>query len=145
MRGLALTAVLASLLAGAPRAAAQTGPNAGMINLSCVEALAATGRTDLAGIFSFVAEKDSHAAFGDLLARDPKTMKKFLAKLDKDLRKAGGISVWDQQVLLFVGTIYASPLAETLPKPSSKVSDKIAKLSAAKTMTLEELTARRRS
>ena len=137
----ALILAAAVFLGGAARAA-EAPKGMQMLNLGCVEALASVGMADLAGVFSFIAEKDGPAAFADLLVRNRKAMSRFLGKVAKDL-KLGGVSAWDHQVLQFAVSIYASPLAETLDKPSSKTVSKLNELAAAPTMSLEELTARR--
>jgi hypothetical protein len=119
-------------------------PQAQIINLSCVEALASVGQAAIAGVFSFIPEKDSPAAFADLLAHNRKAMKKFLAKAEKDLKEVSGVSIWDHQALQFTLLIYGSPLAETLEKPSTGLISRISELVAAPVLTLEQMTARRR-
>ena len=116
------------LIAVAVLAAAQTAgaieppQGAQLLNLGCVEALAAIGQADLAGVFSFIAEKDAPAAFADLLVHNKKALKKFLAKVEKDLKSASGVAVWDHEALQLAVSIYGSPLAETLEKPSASSS-----------------------
>lgn len=135
-----LVLTLAAALRAAPAAAQQ-----GVINLSCLEALGAIGESDLAGVFSFIAEKDSAAAFADLLARNPKALSKFIAKADKDLKAAGGISDWDKTVFQGIAALFASPLADTLPKLSAKTLSRLAELGAAPALPLQEITIRRRA
>lgn len=136
-------AAFAALLACA--AAAAPAASQGVINLSCVEALTAVGEADLAGVFSFVPEKDSAAAFADLTARNPKALKKFVAKVEADYKAAKGISAWDKAVLRGVLGLYASPLADTLKKPGGKVLSRITELAALPALTLEAITAARRA
>jgi len=133
--------VLAVCLAlmGAARASAQ-----GLLNLSCMQALAAVGEARLGGIFSFIPDKDSSAAFADLYVHLRKVKRKFQNKLSKDLRQLGGISLWDRQVVMRVLDIYASPLVETLEKPSEGELRKLKRFSLAPTMTLHEMTIKRR-
>src|SRR3989338_11511467 len=114
-----------------------------ILNLSCMEALVTIGQADLAGVFSFVPERDSHAALADLLVHDKSALKKFLAKAEKDYKLVTGVSVWDHDVLQFALSIYNSSLAQTLPKPGGKIIARINKLAAAPTRTLQEKTARR--
>lgn len=133
------------VLAFALSAAGSAVPAAAqVINLSCVEALVAVGHPELAGVFSFVPEIDNATAFADLLARDAAAQKKFIAKVEKDLKKARGITVWDHDVLRAMVTLYGSPLGETLHKPAPKVITRMAELVASPTITLEEMTARRK-
>lgn len=136
-----LTAVL--LLAGA-RASLAQAPAGQMLNLSCVEGLVAIGMPQLAGVFSFVPEKDAPAAFGDLIVHDKKALKKYVAKLEKDMKEAGGISAWDHQAVAFAQQVYASPLAETIEKPGASVLARLDTASRAPTMSLQDMTARRR-
>lgn len=134
----------AALLTRSAAVSAEAPAAMQMLNLSCVEALASVDEAGLAGVFSFIPDKDSPAAFADLLVHNKKATKKFLAKVEKDLKSSGGISLWDHQSLQFALAIYASPLAETLEKPAGKTVSKITELAAAPTLSLEELTARRR-
>lgn len=130
--------------ADAPKPAAPAPVNGGMLDLSCVSALAAVGRADLAGVFSFIAEKDAPTAFADFLARNKTAMGKYLAKAGKDLKDAGGITPWDHQVVMRVLELYASPAGETVEKPPKSVTDKLSALSLAPTMALNEITPRRK-
>ena len=120
----------------------QGGPQ--MINLSCVEALVAIGQPELAGVFSYISEKDGPAAFADLLVHNKKAMKKFLAKGEKDLKTAAGISQWDHEAVVAAVSIYGSPLAQTLEKPASDTLSRLTNLASAPPLTLADLTARRR-
>jgi len=141
MKGTLAAAVV--LLAGA-WAAAETPRSGQLLNLSCMEALVAIDEANLAGVFSFVPEKDGSAAFADLVVHNPKAMKKYLAKVEGDLKAVGGISVWDREALAFALSIYASPLGGTLEKPSAKAMARLAELAQAPGLTLGEMTARRR-
>ena len=124
--------------------AQQASRDAQMLNLSCVEALVAIGQASLAGVFSFIPEKDAPAAFADLLVHDRKALKKFLAKLRKDRKDAGGITTWDHEAVAFAVSIYGSPLAETLDKPGASVLAELDELARLKTLSLQDMTARRR-
>lgn len=129
----------AGLLLSAATARAQQ-----MLDLNCVEGLVAVDRAALAGVFSFVSQKDTSAAFADLLVRDQKALKKFLAKADKDLKSASGVTVWDHEVLLNALSLFGSPLAPTLDMPSKKILARVTELTLAPTLTLEQVTARRK-
>ncbi len=115
-----------------------------LLNLSCMEALAAVGEEALAGVFSFIKEDDSTVAFADLAVHRRRVMRRYIDKLKKDLKIARGISAWDHQVVLQILQIYGSPLAETLDEPSVGTRQKLRDLSLAPTLTLGELTSRRR-
>ena len=141
---MSLTLLLATLLALSPGVRAQAPRDAQMLNLSCVEALVSIGQASLAGVFSFIPEKDSPAAFADLIVHDRKALKKYAVKLEKDLKEAGGISVWDHEAVAFALSIYASPLAETLDKPGASLLTRLDEFARAQTMSLQDLTARRR-
>jgi hypothetical protein len=130
-----LIAVLLPSLAGA-----QAG---GMLSLGCVEALVAIGETRLAGVFSFVSEKDSAPAFADLIVHDAKLLKKFVAKAEKDLKETQGVSTWDKEAITTAVTILNSPIGETLEKPSKKMMDRLHVLSGAPALTLEQLSQKR--
>lgn len=138
-------AVFLSLaMMAAPAGAQQPGRPATMLNLSCVEALVAIDQANLAGVFSFVSEKDGPLAFADLIVRDKKAMKKFLAKLDKDRKEVQAISTWDREAVIGAVSIYGSPLAETLEKPASDTMERLNGFVATQAIPLSDLTARRR-
>lgn len=136
MRPLLLAVVL--LWAAAPAGAQQ------LLGTGCMEALIASGQADLAGIFSFISEKDSAAAFADLVVHKKDAMKKYLGRVESDLKAAGGIGVWDHEVLVLVTQFYASPLAQTVPVPAAKTTAKIGELTLAATLPLDQLSARRK-
>lgn len=114
-----------------------------MINLSCMEALVAIDQADLAGVFSFIQEKDGPAAFADLVVHDKYALKKFLGKVEKDYKLVAGVSSWDHDVIQFALSIYMSPLAETLHNPGKKVIARMGELLAAPARTLQEIATRR--
>jgi hypothetical protein len=116
-----------------------------MLNLSCMEALVAVDQAGLAGVFSYISEKDGPAAFADLLAHNKKALNKFLDKTGKDLKSVSGIAAWDHDVFQALLAIYASPLAETLDKPNSKTMTRLEGLAHAPTLTLDQMTSRRRA
>lgn len=133
---------LSAALLLSPGAFAQAPRDAQVLNLSCVEALVSIDQSKLAGVFSFVPEKDAPAAFADLLVHDRKALKKWLKKVQKD-NKIGGVSTWDHEVAVFALQIYASPIAETIEKPG-ELKDELSTLVLAPVLSLEQLTARRR-
>jgi hypothetical protein len=125
-------------------ARAQAARDATMLNLSCVEALVSIDQANLAGVFSFVPEKDGPAAFADLVVHQKKALKKFLGKLERDQKEAGGVSAWDHEAAAFALSIYRSPLGETIDKPGEALLKRLEDAARAPTMTLQEMTARRR-
>ncbi len=137
--------ILAAALAAG--AAAQTPADpapGGVLNLSCIEALAAIGQPKLAGVFSFVSEKDSPAAFADLVSHDAKALKKYVEKVDQDFRAAGGITGWDHEALLFAQNLFAGPLAATLDKPAGKVLERLQSLGTAPILSLQQISEKRK-
>ena len=137
--------ILAAALAAGAAAAPDPGPTpGGVLNLSCIEALAAIGQPNLAGVFSFISEKDSPAAFADLTAHNEKAIKKYVEKVDKDFKAAGGVTTWDHETLMLALALYSGPLALTFEKPSAKALARINELSLAPTLSLEQVAARRR-
>lgn len=118
---------------------------AGILNPSCLSALIAIEHFDMTGVFSFIAEKDSAAALADFLVRNKAAQKKYIAKLQKDMKETMGISVWDHDVVMRSLEFYASPVAETVEKPSPGVSARLTQLSIAPTLTLQEMSTRRRN
>ncbi|MFI5360737.1 MAG: hypothetical protein ACHQ49_02105 [Elusimicrobiota bacterium] len=141
-------ALASPALAGAPAAAAAKAPAAlsgagceptGMISLSLIEALTALRQPELAGIFSFVAEKNAPFAFASLVARDKKAMKLYLNKLDGDFKTAAGLTEWDHEVCASLITLYSSQLSAD-PKILKRINDCM----LAPTVSLEELVLRRK-
>jgi hypothetical protein len=136
--------VVSAAFAASPAPAGEAVPRAaGMINLSCVEALVSIDEQRLAGVFSFISEKDEPAAFADLIVHNKKSLKKFLGKLADDRKAANGISSWDHDALQFALAIYDSPLAATVEAPG-KLKDEMQAFLAAPALKLEQVTAARR-
>ncbi|MBI4371572.1 MAG: hypothetical protein HY552_04665 [Elusimicrobia bacterium] len=128
----------------APAPAAATAAGGGVLNLSLVEALTGVGQPQLAGLFSFVPERDSPIAFADLLARDRKLLKRYAAKLRADRKAAGGLTAWDHEVCAALVNFYASPLAAGLRKPDAARLSDLNQCVLASVMPLSEIVARRR-
>ncbi|MFI5347630.1 MAG: hypothetical protein ACHQ51_14745 [Elusimicrobiota bacterium] len=156
IRTLIVVAVLSGpALAGSAQAPRTTGPasntagssamsSGGMVSLSLIEALAAVRRPELAGIFSFVSEKDAPFAFADLLARDKKAMKLYLEKLDEDRKAGNGLTDWDHAACASLVNLYASPIAATFGKPEESRMSKINQCVLAPVVPLEEIVSRRK-
>jgi hypothetical protein len=142
MTTLILAAALAAGAAAAP--ASEPSVQGGVLDLSCIEALAAIGQPNLAGVFSFISEKDSPAAFADLLVHDHKALRKYVEKAGQDLKAAGGITDWDHDVVMFALSLFAGPLAHTLEKPSGKILARLNELSLAPKLSLEVVASRRK-
>ena len=144
----AVFSLASSAFAGAPAVARQAPTAAdeptGMISFSLVEALAALHQPQLAGIFSFVSEKNAPFAFADLLARDKKFMKLYLAKLDGDFKAAAGLTEWDHEVCASLINLYGSPMAGTFGAPDAKLMKKINDCMLAPGVPLETIVARRK-
>ena len=142
MRRLVLTCLL--LLAAAVPPRAQQAVSGQVLNLSCMEALVAIGRRELAGIFYFVPEKDAPQAFADFLMHDKKSLKLFVAKVAKDKKAAAGVAAWDRETLTLAIALYESPLKSTLADPGEKVIVEMRELAAAPVVPLELLENARR-
>ena len=142
MTTLILAAALAAGVAAAPASAPAV--QGGVLNLSCIEALAAIGQPSLAGVFSFIPEKDSPAAFADLLVHDNKALKKYAEKVGQDLKAASGITDWDHEAVMFALSLLTGPLAQTLEKPSGKLMARLNELSLAPKLSLEVVVSRRK-
>lgn len=149
------TALLAAAVALAAPALAGTAPapsapaaapvaSGGMVSLSLIEALAALKQPQLAGIFSFVSEKDAPFALADYLARDRKAMKRYLGKLDDDRKAGGGLTGWDHDVCASLVNLYASPIAGTFGRPDEKQMSKINQCVLTPVVSLEEIVSRRK-
>lgn len=116
----------------------------GMVNLSLIDALTAVDEPRLTGIFAFIPEKNSTFAFADLLARDKKALKRYLAKLRADQKSAGGLTGWDHEVCATLVTLYSSPLSGSLDKPNDKRMSRINECVLSTTVALAEIVARRK-
>ena len=133
------------MCAFSPAAArAQDLPPSHILNLNCLEALAAVGEPELSGIFSYVPDADTAAAFADLVVHQPAALRKFMAKDEADVKSVGGISQWDHSVAAYALSIYALPAAAaTVDKPSSSDLKRLNAIAAAPALSLEQMTARR--
>jgi hypothetical protein len=141
--------VLGAAAAAARPAAKASAPAAipeatGMISFSLVDALAAVHQPQLAGVFSFVSEKNAPFAFADLLARDKKSMKLYLNKLSDDSKASAGLTEWDHEVCASLINLYASPMAGTFGAPDAKMMKQINDGMLSPIVTLEEIVAKRK-
>jgi hypothetical protein len=133
-----------SAQAQAQAQAAQAAAPTGMISFSLIEALAALHQPQLAGIFSFVSERNAPFAFADLLARDKKSMKLYLNKLDDDFKAANGLTEWDHQVCASLINLYGSPMAATFGVPDEKRMKQINDCMLAPNVPLETVVSKRK-
>ena len=102
-----LRPLLAAALFISPLFAATAARAQEMLSASLIEALAAIEKPELGGLFTYVGEKDAPTAFADLIARDPKAMKRYTAKLAEDNKVAKGQTAWDHQVCATLVNYYA--------------------------------------
>ena len=126
------------------KAAAPAVEATGMISFSLVDALAAIHQPQLAGIFSFVEEKNAPFAFADFIARDKKSMKLYLKKLDADVESANGLTEWDHEVCASLINLYGSPMAATFGVPDAKTMKQINDAMLSRTISLEEIVSKRK-
>lgn len=151
-RLLALAVMLASpvpaLAADAARAAAPRVPTASagpsVVNLSLIEGISAIELPQVTGLFSFIAEQDASFAFADLVARDPKAMKRYLNKLRDDKKLSNGLTAWDHEVCATLVNLYASSLGAALTKPKKKDFEFINECVLAPVVPLSEIVSRRK-
>lgn len=152
MRGLILALLLASpvpaLAADAAKAAAPRIPTASagpsVVNLSLIEGISAIELPQVTGLFSFIAEQDASFAFADLVARDPKAMKRYLNKLRDDKKLSNGLTEWDHEVCATLVNLYASSLGAALSKPKPKDMEFINECVLSPVVPLSEIVSRRK-
>jgi len=155
LRPASVAAVLLALAPASARAAAPAEAAAraaqeasqaptGMVSLSLIEALTAIKQPNLVGVFAFVAEKNAPFALADLLARDKKSMKLYLDKLDEDFKSAQGLTEWDHEVCASLINLYGSPMANTFGAPEPKRMKQINDCMLAPAIPLEAIVAKRK-
>jgi len=115
-----LRTLLAVCLIASPLFAATAARAQEMLGGSLIEALAAVGKPELGGVFTYVGEANSPRAFADLIARDRKAMKRYTNKLAGDMKAAGGLTAWDHQVCATLVTYYAGAAAPGIKRPDAK-------------------------
>lgn len=128
----------------APKAVPQASAGPAVVNLSLIEAVAAIEMPQITGLFAFIAEQDASFAFADLVARDPKAMKKYLKKLESDKKAANGLTGWDHEVCATLVNLYASSLGATLGRPNEKQQGFINECVLASVVPLSEIVSRRK-
>jgi len=73
-----------------------------VINLSLLEALVAVDAATWRGSSASSPRNATSMAMADYLAHNHKALKKFLKKVERDLKEVQGINDWDRQVILFL-------------------------------------------
>jgi hypothetical protein len=137
--------LLAAALLALPLLAATAARAQEMLSGSLIEALTSVGKPELGGVFSYVGEKNAPQAFADLIARDPKAMKRYTGKLAADLKAAGGLTPWDHQVCATLVTHYAGAEMPGLKKPNAKALKSLNACVLAPLMELQEIVMKRKS
>lgn len=99
--------LLAAALLASPLFAATAARAQDMLSGSLIEALQAIEKPELGGVFTYIGTQNAPRAFADLVARDPKAMKRYTGKLMKDLKAAGGLTAWDHEVCATLVNHYA--------------------------------------
>lgn len=99
--------LLAAAIFAAPLFAATAARAQDILSGSLIEALQAIEMPELGGVFTYVGTQNAPRAFADLIARDPKAMKRYTDKLRKDLKAAGGLTAWDHEVCATLVNHYA--------------------------------------
>ena len=145
--------LIAFLLSAAPLVAAtKTAPaapapaaeaNGNLLSGPLIEALIAIEKPELGGVFSYVSDKNAPRAFADLVARDPKSMKRYADKLKADIKIAGGTTAWDHEVCATLVTYYAGPPALGLKAPDAKRMKTLNESVLSPVKELQEIVSRR--
>lgn len=140
----AVSALIAhAAYAAKPQSQPQLPQQAEIINLNLLEALKAIGEEDMAGVFAFIPAASLPPAMADYLLHRPKALKKFVKKGEADLKAAGGITEWDQQVYVYMLNINGSGILPEKKMLSKSMLDRVQKLMIAPAMPLAQVTLRR--
>jgi hypothetical protein len=73
-------------------------PVPGEIDASLIDAVNWIGEPNLVAVFAYMPMTSQPAAFAELLTRDHPGLKRYTAKLAKDMKVAGGLTAWDHEV-----------------------------------------------
>lgn len=132
--------------AAAPTAAATSSRNAmpGESSVALSEALGAIGKSEILGLFAFIAERDSAIAFADLLSRDKRALKDYAKKTAADLKSVGGLSAWDHEVCASLVNFYASSHSGGSARPDEKRMRTINECVLSPLMTMQDVMIRRK-
>ena len=138
-----LRLLLAAVLFASPLLSATAARAQEILSGSLIEALAAVGKPELGGVFTYVGEKNAPTAFADLIARDKKAMKRYTAKLEADRKAAGGLTAWDHEVCATLVNHYAGGSMPGIQKPDAKRLKTLNACVLAPVMELQEIVMRR--
>ncbi len=131
------------LIAAMRTASAAPEASGNLLSGSLIEALIAIEKPELGGVFSYINEKNATRAFADLVARDPKAMKRYADKLKADLKAAGGATAWDHDVCATLVNYYAGPPAIGLKAPDAKRMKALNETVLSPVKELQEIVSRR--
>lgn len=137
--------LLAAALFASPLFAATAARAQDMLSGSLIEALKAIDKPELGGVFTYVGPQNAPRAFADLIARDPKAMKRYTSKIMDDLKAAGGLTAWDHEVCATLVNHYAG--GNEMPgikKPDAKRLKALNDCVLAPVMELQDIVMRRK-
>lgn len=138
-----LRALLAAGLLFSPLIAATAAHAQEILSGALIEALAAVGKSELGGVFTYVGDKNAPSAFADLIARDLKAMKRYTGKLAADRKVAGGLTSWDHQVCATLVNYYSGAPMPGIKKPDAKRLKALNDCVLSSVVELEEIVSRR--
>lgn len=117
-----------------------------MIDLSLIEALTAVEMPQFAGLFSYIPEQNAPFAFADLLMLNKKYLKRYLNKLEDDVKVANGLTPWDHAVCAVLINKYETSSGASLKinRPDKKRMTQINECMLSPIISLQELVMRRR-
>ena len=137
--------LLAACLLASPLFAATAARAQEILSGALIEALTAVGKPELGGVFTFVGDKNAPRAFADLIARDPKAMKRYTSKIMSDLKSAGGLTAWDHEVCATLVNHYAGAVEMPgIKKPDGKRLKALNDCVLAPVMELQDIVMRRK-
>jgi hypothetical protein len=140
-----LRILLAAALFASPLFAATAARAQDMLSGALIEALKAIEKPELGGVFTYVGTQNAPRAFADLIARDPKAMKRYTSKIMDDLKAAGGLTAWDHEVCATLVNHYAGGTEMPgIRKPDAKRLKALNDCVLAPVMELEEIVMRRK-
>jgi len=140
-----LRTILAACLLASPLFAATAARAQDMLSGPLIEALAAVGKPELGGVFTYVGNQNAPRAFADLIARDPKAMKRYTEKLGDDRKAAGGLTAWDHEVCATLVNHYAGAVdMPGIKKPDAKRLKALNDCVLAQVMELQDIVSRRK-
>ncbi len=139
-----LRALLAACLLASPMISATAARAQEILSGSLIEALKAIEKPELGGVFTYVGNQNAPRAFADLIARDPKAMKRYTAKLADDRKAAGGLTAWDHEVCATLVNHYAGGTdMPGMKKPDAKRLKELSTCVLTPVMELQDIVSRR--